>query len=154
VADSDREEAKTGTDESLQGDNPDSPGPHWTPEEATQLADDIHLGNHAVCPACSGWVQGTIVTTVASVRKPVDLECEGCGRRATAYGSQDNQGRRVEPDDGWKLEDARRRGASFVCPFCSAAMRLLRDELPDGREIFAFDCLACGASYYEAGGVL
>jgi hypothetical protein len=99
-------------------------------------------------------VQGTLVASGSTVRTPVDLECEGCGRHATAFGGPDNEGRRVSAEEGTSLEAARMRGSALVCPLCSAAMRLLRDELPDGREIFAFDCLACGASYFEARGVL
>jgi hypothetical protein len=133
---------------------PESGNLEWTPEDAARLAEDIHLGNHATCPVCSGWVQGTIMASVSTVRKPVELECEGCGRRAVSYGGPDNEGQRVSPEAGWRLEEARRTGGSLVCPLCNASMRLLRDELPDGREIFAFDCLACGASYFEAGGVL
>jgi hypothetical protein len=126
----------------------------WTPEEATRLAEDIYHGRSAGCPRCGGWVQGTVQMSAATLRKPMHIECGDCARLAEAFGGPDNEGCRVPRAAGEELERTRRQGGPLNCPFCGASMRLLRDELPSGGEIFAFDCLACGAAHYEAGGVL
>jgi hypothetical protein len=126
----------------------------WTDPEVGALAEDVHQGRTATCPRCGGWVQGTILVATDTLRKPVRLECNECGLSGEAYGGPDNENVRITPEQGGHLESDRREARALVCPLCSAAMRLLRDELPNGVEIFAYDCLACGASYFEAGGVL
>lgn len=126
----------------------------WTQEEQAALAEDVHQGRTPVCPRCGGWVQGTIDGAATTLRKPVRLECGDCGREGEAFGGPNNEGRRITLEEGGHLEVDRRAARALVCPICHASMRLLRDELPSGAEIFAYDCVACGASYYEAGGVL
>jgi hypothetical protein len=126
----------------------------WTAEEAVSLSEDIFQGRAALCPRCGGWVQGTIDMATPTLRKRMHLECGDCGRVSDAFGGPDNEGRRVPRESGEQLEAARRSGSALICPLCAASMRLLRDELPTGGEIFAFDCPACGAAHYEAGGVL
>jgi hypothetical protein len=139
-----------GAEDAQTGEPPDP----WTAEELGALAEDIHQGRSTTCPRCGGWVQGTVVATAASLRKPVRLECNECGRAGEAFGGPDNENRRIGVEEGGHLERDRREGRALVCPLCRASMRLLRDELPNGSEIFAYDCLACGATYFEAGGVL
>src|ERR1051325_11793079 len=80
-----------------------SDGPTWSDADAAVLAEDIHHGRAAVCPACGGWVQGIIVFGAPTIRKPVQLVCDDCNRQATTFALSDNEGRRVPIEDGRRL---------------------------------------------------